>query len=62
MPVCEISVNHGFISCKLLGIGTELLNEIQEVMREDKEKAVREAVSKTIIEVIHELCNLPGLV
>lgn len=48
MPVCEISVNHRFILCKLLGIGTELLNEIQEVMREDKEKAVREAVSKTV--------------
>ena len=28
-----------------VGIGTELLNEIQQVMREDKEKAVREAVS-----------------
>ena len=53
MPMCEISVTHGFILCKLLGIGTELLNEIQEVMREDKEKAVREAVSKKI-EVIHE--------
>ena len=61
MPVCETSLNHKFILCKLLGIGTELLNEIQEVMREDKEKAVREAVSKTV-EVIHELCNLPALV
>ena len=61
MPACEISVNHGFILCKLLGIGTERLNEIQEVTRENKEKAVREAVSKKI-EVIHELCNLPGFV
>ena len=38
-------------SCVLLnfvGIGTELLNEIQQVMREDKEKAVKEAVSQNI--------------
>ena len=38
-------------SCVLLnfvGIGTELLNEIQQVMREDKEKEVKEAVSQNI--------------
>ncbi|CAH3034197.1 unnamed protein product [Porites lobata] len=34
-------LTHNNIIC----IGTELLNEIQEVMREDKEKAVREAVA-----------------
>lgn len=28
-----------------VGIGTELLNEIQQVMREDREKAVKDAVS-----------------
>ena len=33
------------ILCIFSGIGTELLNEIQQVMREDKEKAVRDAVS-----------------
>jgi len=31
--------------CIFAGIGTELLDEIQQVTREDKEKAVGDAVS-----------------
>ena len=34
-----------FWFCDIAGIGTELLNEIQKLMREDREKAVQDAVS-----------------
>lgn len=39
-----------FLFCtNFVGIGTELLNEVQHEMREDKEKAVRDAVSRKLI-------------
>ena len=40
-----ISLLYFVYVCIPVGIGTELLNEIQQVMREDKEKAVQDAVS-----------------
>lgn len=49
--ICNDNFFDSFWVCvyaMLVGIGTELLNEIQQVMREDKEKAVQDAVSSPL--------------